>query len=1451
MLYSTGMCDEVARADRMVKAPHPITGQAICSRQQAAERRTLVTTPLLFLSHAGVDSEAALQLADVIEASPAAQHAGLKVWIDKRSLVPGTSWQQQLEDAIGHRSTAFAIYLSAAGAEHWVRIEVRAALDRLIADGRNGVAYPFIPVIAADAGDIAQLPRFAQQYQGVSLQDEQGLQKLIGAVLGTTPEERVPLVDEPFRGLEAFDADDAHLFFGRDRETGELIERLQRNGLIVVVGDSGSGKSSLVKAGLVPRFREGLLADRLAPRPLTSSWHVVQMRPLNAPLEALISGVSNAARNLAGLNTELLGSAIARLRSGDPAAVVDVLREGAPADARVLLVIDQFEELWTQTTDEALRNTFLSGVLSATTFSDLRFRVVATMRRDYYFQAASHDELRERLDAPQREARYNLRRMTEEQLRECIEKPLALAGVQRGEAKSLADEVLRDAGDEPGELALIEMALFKAWRERGKHRSLLDAYKAIGRVEGALGQAADEALDRLVKEFGPAARGLAETVFVRLVVQSASGGVTRRAANEPEFTPEAWRIAQAMATRDYSRLLVVGRGARGGRTPVDVEDAKDDVVTIELAHEQIATQWGQYVRWLRGTAEAAADKQALDRLIARAQEWIAGGRRFWDLAMTRAERADFGGIRARRAEWLSADERAFVDQARRRASLPWLLGGATVIALVVAGTLYTVNLAAQLTEAQAANIWNRLDLNRVLAQREVDAVRELMAAEDKTKLAFAEKLRIDEGLAVRFNRNPWLLTRALVGVSPTMRQRLIDRVVALPAADANASPQVFSALAMLGASLESPYAIEPLLGAIKATNDRDALGALGLWLAVAAGKLDAARATRVIELLLGAIKATEDPYALHALGQGLAAAAGKLDADGSTRTIELLLGAIKGTSDPYALHALGQELAAVAGKLDADGATRVIELLLGAIKATEDPYALHALHALGQGLAAAAGKLDADGSTRTIELLLGAIKGTSDPYALSALAQGLAAVPTKLDADQATRALEPLLGAIKGTRDLVALSALARGLAAVPANLDAGQAKRVIETLLGAIEATSNPFALSALAQGLAAVPTKLDADQATRALEPLLGAIKETRDFVALSALAGGLAAVPANLDAGQATRVIETLLGAIKATSVPLALDKLDHDLAAVAGKFDAQGATRAIELLLGAIKGTSHSAARSELGPWLAAAASKLDADGATRAIELLLGAINRKSALLGGNFVTRDSAALRALGLGLAAAAGRLDADGATRAIEPLLGTIEGTSDSAALRALGPGLAAAVGRLDADGATRALETLLGAIEATSNPFALSALAQGLAAVPTKLDEDQATRVIEPLLGAIKKEISADTLSKLGAGLAAAVSKLDAARATRAIELLLGAIKATSDPDALRALAQGLAAVAAKLDAGSAARVVFEALRNPFANKETVELLVSSVAKRPPPGLGEDADLWKVLAWGAALR
>src|SRR5918996_2954350 len=104
--------------------------------------------PCLFLSHAGIDTAAAVAFAERIEQSPEAQRHGLTVWVDKRALIPGTPWQDQLEAAIHQGSTAFAIYLTKAGAESWVRMEVRAALDRVIAAGKAGESYPFIPIIA-------------------------------------------------------------------------------------------------------------------------------------------------------------------------------------------------------------------------------------------------------------------------------------------------------------------------------------------------------------------------------------------------------------------------------------------------------------------------------------------------------------------------------------------------------------------------------------------------------------------------------------------------------------------------------------------------------------------------------------------------------------------------------------------------------------------------------------------------------------------------------------------------------------------------------------------------------------------------------------------------------------------------------------------------------------------------------------------------------------------------------------------------------------------------------------------------------------------------------------------------------------------------------------------------------------------------------------------------------
>ncbi|MFT3717545.1 TIR domain-containing protein [Pseudorhodoferax sp.] len=1116
--------------------------------------------PLLFLSHAGCDTEAALALARRIEAAPAARARGLRVWVDKRDLRPGTPWMDQLEYAIAQESTAFAVYLSEAGAEHWVRMEVRVALDRVIADGRRGAHYPFLPVVERNLLDIARLPPFARHYQGVALSADDGLQQLIAAVLGDAAEpRRIALVDEPFRGLEAFGADHAHLFFGRDQETRELLDRLRTQSLVMVVADSGAGKSSLVQAGVVPGFREGRLADPGAPRPGPGSWHVVQMRPLNVPLQALVDAVSDSARDVPDLQAALFDQACSRLKQGDASALADVLRAGAPRGAQVLLVVDQFEELWTQTLDGRLRTTFLDGLLLAVAPVDRRVRVVATMRRDHFFQTASHAGLYQRLEADGRAACFSLRRMADTQLRDCIEKPLALAGVDARQAAVLAAEVLRDVGGEPGELALVEMALFKTWAERNRHPTLLDAYKDIGRVEGALAYAAEEALHRL----GPARAALAETVFVRLVTQSAEGGVTRRRAHRDEFAPAAWAVAQQLGTRESNRLLVLGRepaeGERAGGAALSAA-AGDASHTVELAHEQIATQWVRYGQWLRGVDGQAEDKGALDRLIVRVQDWVAGGRRWREATAGRGERIAFDRLRQRRGHWMSVDEQSFTRLAYYVAGLPWALAGFGVVVAVFGGGMWILQQQVRLVDAEANEIGHQLAPVQQVQQLDDEAVRQLMTADEKVRLAFAIKLRSDPGLARLFSRHAWVITRALAGRSAALRDQLIQQVV-MPASDA-AGFDTLRAVASLGVGLSTPHAIEPLLQAMGATTDVGALRALGEGLAAVAAKLDAQQAGRAIEPLLQAMGATWDADALRALSQGLAAVAAKLDAQQAGRAIEPLLQAMGATTDAFALRALGEGLAAVAAKLDAQQAGRAIEPLLQAMGATTDAVALGAL---GEGLAAVPAKLDAQQAGRAIERVLQAMGATRDADALRALGQGLAAVAAKLDAQQAGRAIERVLQAMGATTDADALRALGQGLAAVPAKLDAQQAGRAIEPLLRAMGATTNALALRALGQGLAAVAAKLDAQQAGRAIERVLQAMGATTNALALGALGQGLAAVPAKLDAQQAGRAIEPVLQAMGAATNAGALGALSQGLAAVAVKLDAKQAAMAIQSAL----------------------------------------------------------------------------------------------------------------------------------------------------------------------------------------------------------------------------------------------------------------------------------------------
>jgi energy-coupling factor transporter ATP-binding protein EcfA2 len=391
-----------------------------------------VNSPLLFLSHAGVDTDAAGALKARLLAAPDTLAAGLRVWFDKDDLRAGEPWVHQLEEAIRHRSTAFAVYVGSRGVVNWVNAEVQLALGRAVTDA----SFRFIPFLAPQALQAEALPGFVALYQGVANVEgsPEAFAKLVAAVLGGDPAGMARLEPEPFFGLKAVDEARAHLFFGREVESEALVQLLANEALVMVTGDSGSGKSSLARAGLLPRWRGGVLAELTGVRAGEVVWHVVQTQPRSRPFAALAEAVGEAAKQL-GLSLADRGTLESWVRGADVEQVRRALWCDLPPDrTRVLLLVDQFEELVT-IADPAQREPFVRLLLALADPRDPRARVVLTMRRDYYNLLSQFPALFERLETNDRRARYLVGRMKDEGLRRVVTEPCALPACRRVSVK--------------------------------------------------------------------------------------------------------------------------------------------------------------------------------------------------------------------------------------------------------------------------------------------------------------------------------------------------------------------------------------------------------------------------------------------------------------------------------------------------------------------------------------------------------------------------------------------------------------------------------------------------------------------------------------------------------------------------------------------------------------------------------------------------------------------------------------------------------------------------------------------------------------------------------------------------------------------------------------------------------------------------------------------------------
>ena len=371
-------------------------------------------THLLFLSHAAVDGEAALRLARRLEESEEAKAHGLKVWIDKVDFPAGARWKDELQSALAS-STAFMVYVGSRGIVNWVWDEVSIALDRT----HKQRDYPLIPVLAPGTVP-ADLPSFLSQYQSVRDPEQPDqFRQLLRAALRLEPRARIAVEREPFVGLQAYESSKAHLFFGRERETDELVALLRETPLVLVTGDSGSGKSSLVLAGLVPAFRGGRLGRLRQEGPDETVWHVVETRPGNDPFGRLADSVLDAAERT-GTGAAKASDLADLVRTRQPDKVRDAVLSGAPKvpgrSSKVLVVVDQFEEFRTSPQAAA----YVAALLRLAKPGDDRIRVVLTMRRDYLYACDNFPELSERLHGGKPSARYLLHRMSREGMHAAI-----------------------------------------------------------------------------------------------------------------------------------------------------------------------------------------------------------------------------------------------------------------------------------------------------------------------------------------------------------------------------------------------------------------------------------------------------------------------------------------------------------------------------------------------------------------------------------------------------------------------------------------------------------------------------------------------------------------------------------------------------------------------------------------------------------------------------------------------------------------------------------------------------------------------------------------------------------------------------------------------------------------------------------------------------------------------
>ncbi len=527
------------------------------------------------------------------------------------------------------------------------------------------------------------------------------------------------LTKNPYKGLRAFKSADYEDYFGQEKLVDKLVKRLSETGdhnrFLAVIGPSGSGKSSLVKAGLIPALWRGAVLG-------SEQWYIAEMLPSSHPLDEL----EVALTRIAATQAHHLRDHLERDARGLIRAAQIVL----PEDGDLLLVIDQFEEVFTLFDDERARVHFLDLIHTAVTEPRSRVRVVITLRADFYDRPLHYPDFGELV----RNRMETILPLSADGLERAITRPAARVGVTF--ESGLVATIIQEIHYQPGALPLLQYALTELFEQRQAQIITHEDYQTLGKISGALAKRADA----IYLELTPEQQAAAQQMFLRLVTLGEGVEDTRRRTPRTELiaiAADADVMDEIIDTFAAYRLLSLDH------------DPATRAPTVEVAHEAILREWERLRAWLNASRHeirlqrqlgaavtdwSAAQKDSSFLLRGARLEQFEQWSQETQLALTPDEHAYLtASLDQRQQERTDEQERQRREQRLERRSRNFLRGLVVMLALAVIGVtifaLFALDREAQIQSAYATSEANLVRANR---QAEVNHSLVLVnAAEDE------------------------------------------------------------------------------------------------------------------------------------------------------------------------------------------------------------------------------------------------------------------------------------------------------------------------------------------------------------------------------------------------------------------------------------------------------------------------------------------------------------------------------------------------------------------------------------------------------------------------------------------------------------------------------------------------------------------------------------------------